>query len=240
MNCPEMVELLHEPERLNTTTKNELSEIIREYPFLLLARVLYVLNLHVLRDINFRSELHTLSLLAPNRTLLSDYFEQASSIYPDADTALDNETDPFSLIESFIATNETEEKGILEFVAEHDYFSLTQEGTPLSDLLNTTASTTAEEELVDSFLSRKERLVIPTHSQQAAAPLPKAESIEEAISDDNFFTETLAKIYIRQKKYDKALKIIKRISLKYPKKSAYFADQIRFLETLIINVKKEI
>ena len=70
--------------------------------------------------------------------------------------------------------------------------------------------------------------------------LPKAESIEEAISDDTFFTETLAKIYIRQKKYDKALKIIKRISLKYPKKSAYFADQIRFLETLIINVKKEI
>ena len=240
MNCPEMIELLHEPKRLNATTKNELNGIIREYPFLLLARVLYVLNLHMLRDINFRAELHTLSLLAPNRALLSDYFEQTSSIYPDADTAIDNETDPFALIESFIATNETEEKGTLEFVAEHDYFSLTQEGVSFSDLLNTAVSTTAEEELIDSFLSRKERLVVSTHSQQAAAPLPKAESIEEAISDDTFFTETLAKIYIRQKKYDKALKIIKRISLKYPKKSAYFADQIRFLETLIINVKKEI
>ena len=238
MNCAEMIELLHEPERLNTATKNELGRIIREYPFLLLARVLYVLNLHVLHDINFRTELHTLSLLAPNRALLSDYFEQTSSIYPD--TAIDSETDPFALIESFIATNETDEKEGLEFVAEYDYFSLLQEGVPLSELLNTATTSTAEEELIDSFLSRKERLVIPTRSQEPAAPLPKAESIEEAISDDTFFTETLAKIYIRQKKYDKALKIIKRISLKYPKKSAYFADQIRFLETLIINVKRDI
>jgi len=240
MNCPEMIKLLHEPEQLNATTKNELSRIIKEYPFLLLARVLYVLNLHVLRDINFRSELHTLSLLAPNRALLSEYFEQALSIYPDTGTAIDSETNPFALIESFIATTETEEDVSLEFVVGHDYFSLTQDEGALSDLLNATVSTTAEEELIDSFLSQKERLVIPTHSQEATTPLPKAESIEEAISDDSFFTETLAKIYIRQKKYDKALKIIKRISLKYPKKSAYFADQIRFLETLIINVKKDI
>ncbi len=56
--------------------------------------------------------------------------------------------------------------------------------------------------------------------------------------DSEFLTETLAKIYIKQKKYDKALAIIKQLSLNYPKKSAYFADQIRFLEYLIINDKK--
>lgn len=57
--------------------------------------------------------------------------------------------------------------------------------------------------------------------------------------DDSCFTETLARIYIKQQKYEKALEIIKKLSLNYPKKNAYFADQIRFLEKLIINAKSK-
>ena len=47
--------------------------------------------------------------------------------------------------------------------------------------------------------------------------------------DDSCFTETLAKIYIKQRRYDKALEIIKKLSLNYAKKNAYFEDQIRLL-----------
>ena len=47
----------------------------------------------------------------------------------------------------------------------------------------------------------------------------------------------LAKIYIKQRRYGKALEIIRKLNLKYPKKSIYFADQIRFLEKLVINEK---
>ena len=54
-------------------------------------------------------------------------------------------------------------------------------------------------------------------------------------NDEEYFTETLARIYIRQGRYQKALDIISRLSSKYPQKNAYFADQIRFLEKLIIN-----
>ena len=39
--------------------------------------------------------------------------------------------------------------------------------------------------------------------------------------------------------YSKALEIIQRLSLQFPKKNAYFADQIRFLEKLIINNNKK-
>lgn len=66
----------------------------------------------------------------------------------------------------------------------------------------------------------------------------EVERIEES-SDENYFTETLAKIYVKQQRYDKALEIIKKLNLKYPKKNAYFADQIRFLEKLIINTKSK-
>ena len=65
-------------------------------------------------------------------------------------------------------------------------------------------------------------------------PLP-----EEEMEDESYFTETLAKIYVKQQRYSKALEIIRRLNLKYPKKNAYFADQIRFLEKLIINAKSK-
>lgn len=57
--------------------------------------------------------------------------------------------------------------------------------------------------------------------------------------DESCFTETLARIYIKQHRYEKALDIIQRLSLKNPKKNVYFADQIRFLKKLIINSKKQ-
>ena len=56
-----------------------------------------------------------------------------------------------------------------------------------------------------------------------------AEAADET-GDDNYLTETLAKIYVKQQRYDKALEIIKKLNLKYPKKNAYFADQMRFVE----------
>ena len=65
-----------------------------------------------------------------------------------------------------------------------------------------------------------------------------AEAADET-GDDNYLTETLAKIYVKQQRYDKALEIIKKLNLKYPKKNAYFADQMRFFERLIINAKSK-
>ncbi len=63
----------------------------------------------------------------------------------------------------------------------------------------------------------------------------EAHLVHKTDPSDTYFTETLARIYIKQGKYTKAIEIIRRISLIYPKKNRYFADQIRFLEKLIIN-----
>ena len=49
---------------------------------------------------------------------------------------------------------------------------------------------------------------------------------------DELITETLAKIYVTQKKFNKALKAYQILSLKYPKKSSFFADQINYIKKL--------
>ena len=73
--------------------------------------------------------------------------------------------------------------------------------------------------------------------EELQVPVLAAE--DETGEDEDYFTETLAKIYIKQGRYTKAMEIIRRLSLKYPKKNRYFADQIRFLEKLIINNKNK-
>lgn len=75
----------------------------------------------------------------------------------------------------------------------------------------------------------------PTPEPAAPAPAAPARPAHHSSSGDSTFSESLAKIYIRQQKFDKALEIISGLRLKFPEKSVYFADQIRFLQKLILN-----
>ncbi len=57
-------------------------------------------------------------------------------------------------------------------------------------------------------------------------------------SPDTLMTETLAKVYLQQKKYKKAIQAYKILILKNPEKSGFFADQIRAIKKLIKTEKK--
>ena len=93
--------------------------------------------------------------------------------------------------------------------------------------------------LIDTFIkSDKQKFVLSETPEVAPEVEETAESASEGVEEE-YFTETLARIYIKQGRYSKALEIIQRLSLQFPKKNAYFADKIRFLEKLIINNNKK-
>jgi hypothetical protein len=90
--------------------------------------------------------------------------------------------------------------------------------------------------VVEDFLNQEPtRIVLKENDTPAEVREEKVEKEDE----NEILTETLAGIYIKQGKFENAIKIIRQLSLKYPKKNRYFADQIRFLEKLIINNKNK-
>ena len=90
------------------------------------------------------------------------------------------------------------------------------------------------QDLIDTFLEQEKGRIMLDLPEESSSD---DEHDHEEEGEEEYFTETLARIYIKQGRYQRALDIITRLSEHYPKKNAYFADQIRFLEKLIINSK---
>ncbi|MFL0354317.1 hypothetical protein [Xanthomarina sp. GH4-25] len=55
---------------------------------------------------------------------------------------------------------------------------------------------------------------------------------EQMIQPESLMTETLARIYVEQKNYKKAIQSYNILILKYPEKSGFFADQIKAIKKL--------
>jgi len=56
---------------------------------------------------------------------------------------------------------------------------------------------------------------------------------DNSVESDEFITETLARIYMKQGLYQKAITAFQKLSLKYPEKSVYFARQIEEVTNLL-------
>lgn len=93
-------------------------------------------------------------------------------------------------------------------------------------------SVTEKFELIDKFIETNPK-IIPSRET------PKFQLVQnEDIHHEGYMTETLARIYLEQKNYDKAIQSYKILSLKYPEKSGFFADQIKAIKQLQENNNK--
>ncbi|MDX1462916.1 MAG: hypothetical protein R3359_07660, partial [Marinirhabdus sp.] len=82
-------------------------------------------------------------------------------------------------------------------------------------------------ELIDKFIQDKPKLeVSATHTKQPDLAKPYTQT------PNALMTETLAKVYLQQKNYQKAIKAYEILILKNPEKSGFFADQIRAIKKL--------
>ncbi|MFD2822052.1 hypothetical protein ACFS5M_00120 [Lacinutrix iliipiscaria] len=89
-------------------------------------------------------------------------------------------------------------------------------------------------ELIDKFITKNPKLK-PSKSASPNTNIAEAQMIQP----EALMTETLARIYLEQKNYKKAIQSYKILSLKYPEKSGFFADQIKAVKQLQEQNNKE-
>jgi tetratricopeptide (TPR) repeat protein len=253
------------PSLLTEFTLEELSVAVSQYPYFQPIRFLYLKNLYLTRSEIFIEELEKTAIFVSDRRKLFYYLAVVEGLWNDvfeyyaqqkSEFEKVEATDTISLIDSFLldyAPEMLHEKpqrpthhAAKIAIATQDYASLLdEEGSVLSSAADLKEIVKLKHhDLIDEFISYAgdgEAM-----RQQLTAAINASETndnwLEEemdVLNDEDLLTESLAKIYIKQKRYYKAIEIIRKLSLKYPEKSIYFADQIRFLEKLITNIKKE-
>ena len=255
----DIANLINHPENLNKETLYDLRSMLALYPYYQPARILLLQNLFLLHDPTFDDELRRAAVYISDRHILFKLVEEAhyqlipqqkkaakQSATIKTETAAGQEQDrTTSLIDTFLeqipedgeATQETEGRrkptpadATVDYVA----YLLESESKQNEDVTPQLRG----QELIDDFIFN-ERGKITLQDETEYEPEENDHNEAAENEDTGYFTETLARIYIKQGRYSKALEIIRRLNLVYPKKNRYFADQIRFLEKLIINNNKK-
>ncbi len=261
MTSVNLQQWIQHPETLNRDTLYELRNQLARYPYFQSLRLLYLKNLYILHDINFGAELRKAVLYIADRRKLFHLIEgerfaveTRKKDLPLTEVLEDEPTvdRTLALIDAFLSTAPEEVTSQTSFDYSMDYTSYLLEETPVADEPAEAMPKLKGHELIDNFIEKSESDAVvylkPLREEERTMTASSTETNEtgrttetntEEEEDDSCFTETLAKIYVKQQRYSKALEIIKKLSLKYPEKNIYFADQIRFLEKLIINIKTE-
>lgn len=242
------------PEKLDESSLQELKATVSGHPYFHTARLLYTKNLYLTNSAQFEKELGKTAVFCNDRRQLfyhifHDEFSHFLRQFEETETESKDRTE--ELLDSFLSSLKVEETAEMPTenvelnLASTDYFlylkSLGDKDPQTEQEINQQQKL-RHQDIIDAFIEKAstENLFIPDNHYAGDAetqPVPVEKPAEEREGGE-FLTETLARIYIKQKKYQQALTIIKRLSLNFPKKSVYFAHQIRFLELLIMNEQK--
>ena len=251
----DLATLIKHPERLDRDTLYELRSLLALYPYFQTVRLLMLQNLYLLHDPSFDEELRRAAIYITDRRVLFQMIEAAHYRLctpqvqaKKAENAEERENRTLTLIDSFLDSIPKEDAEQPETPrlprrkptpadAAVDYVAYLLESETDEDAADDVPQLIGQD-LIDSFINNDKGKIVLSETPQFTPEVENEQKEEGKEPEEGFFTETLARIYIKQGRYSKALEIIQRLSLQYPKKNAYFADQIRFLEKLIINSNK--
>ncbi|MDR1097953.1 MAG: hypothetical protein LBL57_07470 [Tannerella sp.] len=256
MTSAEMYQWMADPSLLTKSSLPDLRQMVDEFPYFHAVRMLYLKNLAVLKDVRLGKELKKMAVYVPDRKqlfmLIEGFDENKQPPAVKQQETGENLHFMDKILSPEVSMKKEGDKRTVPSsnpspASATDYINWLEANADDLPLGDGTENRLKHQELIDTFIAneRKQggsRLNFPVdkkveRKEDENEKMTVSDAFEKTSLDDSYFTETLARVYASQKRYDKALEIIRVLSLKYPEKNSYFADQIQYLEE-IINIKK--
>lgn len=216
-------------------------ELMEEYPFFSLAASRGLMSQDITAEQRARF-LACVALNAPDMstlvTLIDPHGARFANFYPDENQHETPSTE--SAIDTFLDTYgrgiDPKEEALLErliFNPTPDYSEvLVREA---AEELPEATEVSEQDAMLDAFLLSQNAKAHEPIAAEEPQQAPERHVHRPKPDPEAPLSESLAKIFIKRGRYDKAFEIIRQLSLNFPEKSIYFADQLRFLQKLILN-----
>ena len=184
-----------------------ISNILENFPYFQTAHILYSKALQNTKSIRFKSQLKKAAIYSGDRNILFDIISQQEDL---------------NISKANIKDKLKKEEKKAELHSFLDWISIVQTKKIVRSKKQNS------DEIINIFLEKKPK--IKNNKQRF---FNASENAKKSIVENNdIITETLAKVYAKQEHFEKAILAYQKLSLKYPQKSSYFADQIKVIKKL--------
>ena len=184
-----------------------ISNILENFPYFQTAHILYSKALQNTKSIRFKSQLKKAAIYSGDRNLLFDIISQQEDL---------------NISKATIKDKLIKEEKKAELHSFLDWISIVQTKKIVRSKKQNS------DEIINIFLEKKPK--IKNNKQRF---FNASENAKKSIVENNdIITETLAKVYTKQEHFEKAILAYQKLSLKYPQKSSYFADQIKVIKKI--------
>lgn len=210
-------EYLTRPESADKADKAELVRLIRLYPYCEPLRWVYLRCLFATNDMAFENELQQHGV----------YISDRKSLYYYITYSAEKEKSGNSISDEMVLTTSV------------NYYEMTENSATQQSLQQLAERLRAARLARQAELEKSETTASLTGSQKKMniSTIKGGKTLTEATSGE-YYSEETAREMIEKQKYSEALEILRSINLNNPKKSVYFALQIKYVETIINNQNK--
>ncbi len=245
MNNSQYIETLEHPDSIDELKTKKLEELVKEFPYFQSARSLLLKGLHKTNSYKYNSTLRQTAAYTIDRKVLFDFI--TSPIFINNETSKVESLEGLEIInsETIIETNTHRDENNRIKKERETATTILEIGKPIEfngsephsfnqwmQLISKTPIIRKEKKptkfnLIDTFIESNPKIKPVEKNVKNIDASP-----ESSAENDSLMTETLAKVYLEQKKYENAIKAYHILSLKYPEKSGFFADRIKAIKIL--------